>query len=176
MTVKVTGMKERQALHEGIDWPQKRFIRLRVNGRLQEGFVDPRKLLVDYLREDLGLTGTHVGCEHGVCGSCNVLFNGRPIRSCLMFAVQADGAEVVTIEGISQQGRLNEVQEALVEEHGLQCGFCTAGIVLMAMDLLSQNPSPTDWEIREALSGQLCRCTGYESIVRAVLRAAKSRG
>jgi len=149
-----------------------RLVRLKVNGRVREGYVEPRKLLVDFIREDLELTGTHIGCEHGSCGACTVFFNGRPLRSCLLLAVQADGAEIVTIEGIAKDGELNPIQAAFSEHHGLQCGFCTPGMIISAMDLLAQNPNPTETEIREAMSGHLCRCTGYEGILRSILAAA----
>ena len=147
-------------------------IRLTVNGRTREGRCEPRKLLVDFLREDLELTGTHVGCEHGVCGACTVLVNGEAARSCLMLAVQANGAELTTIEGLMQDGALHPLQAAFREHHGLQCGFCTPGMLLTALDLLRTNPSPTEAEIRQGLSGVLCRCTGYHGIVKAVEAAA----
>jgi len=152
---------------------QKRLIRLRVNGEMREGFAEPRKLLADFLREDLGLTGTHVGCEHGICGACTILFNGEAARSCLMLAVQADGAELTTVEGLaSRDGKLHPLQEAFWEHHGLQCGFCTPGMLLTAYDLLRVNPTPTESEIRAALSAVLCRCTGYNGIINAVKAAA----
>ncbi|MFQ5829449.1 MAG: (2Fe-2S)-binding protein [Candidatus Methylomirabilia bacterium] len=150
-----------------------RRITLRVNGVVREGYAEPRKLLVDFLREDLGLTGTHVGCEHGICGACTILVNGEAARSCLMLAVQADGAELLTVEGLAQDGKLHPLQEAFWEHHGLQCGFCTPGMLLAAYDLLRVNPSPTEWEIRAGLSSVLCRCTGYQGIVRAVHAAAE---
>ena len=149
-------------------------IRLTVNGRLREGRCETRKLLVDFLREDLGLTGTHVGCEHGVCGACTVLVNGEAARSCLMLAVQANGADLLTIEGLMKDGRLHPLQEAFHEHHGLQCGFCTPGMLLTALDLLKTNPRPTEAEIRQGLSAVLCRCTGYQGIVKAVEAAAAS--
>jgi carbon-monoxide dehydrogenase small subunit len=149
-------------------------IRLTVNGQLQEGRCETRKLLVDFLREDLGLTGTHVGCEHGVCGACTVLVNGEAARSCLMLAVQANGADLLTIEGLMKDGRLHPLQEAFHEHHGLQCGFCTPGMLLTALDLLKTNPRPTEVEIRQGLSAVLCRCTGYQGIVKAVEAAAAS--
>ncbi|HEX6511071.1 MAG TPA: (2Fe-2S)-binding protein [Chloroflexota bacterium] len=147
-------------------------IHLTVNGRPYEGTVEPRRSLADFLREDLGLTGTHVGCEHGVCGACTILLNGRTARSCLTLAVQADGAEITTIEGLAPQGELNPLQRAFKECHALQCGFCTPGMILAAAELLRDNPKPTEADVREGLSGQLCMCTGYVNIVRAVLKAA----
>jgi len=143
-----------------------------VNGRLREGRCETRKLLVDFLREDLELTGTHVGCEHGLCGACTVLVNGEAVRSCLMLAVQANGADLLTVEGLMKDGRLHPLQEAFHEHHGLQCGFCTPGMLLTALDLLQTNPRPTEAEIRQGLSAVLCRCTGYQGIVKAVEAAA----
>src|SRR5881628_1640889 len=148
-------------------------VRLRVNGVECQGRCEPRKLFVDFLREDLGLTGTHVGCEHGVCGACTILIDGEAARSCIMLAVQADGAEILTIEGLAQNGKLHPLQEAFREHHGLQCGFCTPGMLMTALDLLRTNPSPTEAEIREGISAVLCRCTGYHGIVRAVEAAAR---
>ena len=147
-------------------------VRLTVNGQTREGHCETRKLLVDFLREDLGLTGTHVGCEHGLCGACTVLVNGEAARSCLMLAVQADGVELLTIEGLSTDGTLHPLQEAFHDHHGLQCGFCTPGMLLTALDLLQTNPRPTEAEIRQGLSAVLCRCTGYQGIVKAVEAAA----
>jgi aerobic carbon-monoxide dehydrogenase small subunit len=147
-------------------------VRLTVNGQTREGHCETRKLLVDFLREDLGLTGTHVGCEHGLCGACTVLVNGEAARSCLMLAVQADGVELLTIEGLSADGTLHPLQEAFHEHHGLQCGFCTPGMLLTALDLLQTNPRPTEAEIRQGLSAVLCRCTGYQGIIKAVEAAA----
>lgn len=170
------GPGRRSAQSENPELRGSRLVRLKVNGRLRESYVEPRKLLVDFIREDLELTGTHIGCEHGICGACTVFFNGRPLRSCLLFAVQADGAEIVTIEGVAKDGELNSIQAAFSEHHGLQCGFCTPGMVISAMDFLAQNPNPTEKEIREAMSGHLCRCTGYEGIVRSILAAAGGRG
>jgi len=152
---------------------EQRQIRLTVNGEVRTGRVEPRKLLVDFLREDLGLTGTHVGCEHGICGACTVLVNGEAARSCLMLAVQADGAELLTVEGLAREGRLHPLQEAFWEHHGLQCGFCTPGMMMAAKALLDANPDPTEDEVRWALSGNLCRCTGYQNIVKSVLWAAE---
>jgi aerobic-type carbon monoxide dehydrogenase small subunit (CoxS/CutS family) len=147
-------------------------VRLTVNGQAREGHCETRKLLVDFIREDLGLTGTHVGCEHGLCGACTVLVNGEAARSCLMLAVQANGVELLTIEGLSKDGTLHPLQEAFHEHHGLQCGFCTPGMLLTALDLLQTNPGPSEAEIRQGLSAVLCRCTGYQGIVRAVEAAA----
>ena len=137
-------------------------VRFTVNGQSRQGHCEPRKLLVDFLREDLGLTGTHVGCEHGICGACTILFNGEAARSCLMLAVQADGAELGTVEGLMSDGKLHPLQEAFHEHHALQCGFCTPGMLLAALDLLRTNPEPTEAEIREGLASVLCRCTGYQ--------------
>jgi aerobic carbon-monoxide dehydrogenase small subunit len=150
-------------------------VNISVNGRVTEAIVESRLTLADFLRERCGLTGTHLGCEHGACGACTVLLDGQAIRSCLMFAVQADGQEVTTVEGIaSPDGELSPVQSALRECHGLQCGFCTPGFVMSITALLNENPDPTDDEIREGLSGNFCRCTGYQSIVNAVRRAAET--
>jgi aerobic carbon-monoxide dehydrogenase small subunit len=143
-----------------------------VNGVRRQGSTEPRKTLADFLREDLELTGTHLGCEHGVCGACTVLVDGEPARSCLMFAVQAQGAEVQTIEGLATDGEMNPLQQALWASHSFQCGFCTPGFVMQITALLAENPDPSESEIRETLSGNICRCTGYESIVNGVLRAA----
>jgi len=148
-----------------------------VNGVPHEARVEPRMTLVDFLRAELALTGTHVGCEHGVCGACTVLLEGRAVRSCLMLAVQADGASLMTVEGLEDQGRLHPIQQAFVEEHGLQCGFCTPGFLMTVHELLRNRPDPSEDEIRDALGGQVCRCTGYQSILRSVrLAAAKLRG
>jgi aerobic carbon-monoxide dehydrogenase small subunit len=146
-----------------------------VNGQRRCGTVEPRRTLADFLREDCGLTGTHLGCEHGVCGACTVLLDGRAVRACLVFAVQVDGSTVTTVEGLAGPGgELSPVQAAFREEHGLQCGFCTPGFVVSATALLAMTPNPTDQEIREGLSGNLCRCTGYQGILRAVHRAAET--
>ena len=147
-------------------------IRLTVNGRAYSGRCEPRKLLVDFLREDLGLTGTHIGCEHGICGACTILVNGEAARSSLFIAVQAEGAELVTVEGLAKDGELNPLQQAFHEHHALQCGFCTPGMLIAATDFLRLNPSPSREEIREGLSAVLCRCTGYRNIVDAVEAAA----
>ncbi|MFL9936337.1 (2Fe-2S)-binding protein [Paraburkholderia sp. RL18-103-BIB-C] len=151
---------------------EKKTIYLDVNGTRHEVHCEPRKLLSDVLREDCRLTGTHVGCEHGVCGACTVLIDGRPARSCLAYAVQMDEAQITTIEAVAQDGRLSPLQQAMHECHGLQCGFCTPGIVMTFEAYLREHPSPSESEVREALSGNLCRCTGYQNIVRAILRAA----
>ena len=145
---------------------------LTVNGEARDVFVEPRKLLSDVLREDLRLTGTHVGCEHGVCGACTVLVDGRPMRSCLLFAVQMQGNRITTIEAVMKDGEYSPLQQALHDEHGLQCGFCTPGIVMTFEAYLKENADPTDEEIAEALSGNLCRCTGYQNIVKAIRVAA----
>ena len=151
---------------------KKHQISLKVNGVEYEALVEPRLMLVDFLRGELGLGGTHVGCEHGVCGACTILVNGAAVRSCLMLAVQADGAELMTVEGLSPDGKLHPIQEAFVEERGLQCGFCTPGFLISVYELLTQNPNPSDAEIRDALGGNLCRCTGYQSILSSVRSAA----
>jgi carbon-monoxide dehydrogenase small subunit len=153
--------------------PTPRAIRVTVNGKSYEATVEPRTTLVDFLRHQLSLTGTHVGCEHGVCGACTVLWNGRPVRSCIMLAVQADQSELTTVEGLSRNGELHPVQQAFLEEHGLQCGFCTPGFLVSISELLDRNPKPSDDEIKETLGGHICRCTGYENIVRAVRSAMK---
>ncbi|WP_327099091.1 (2Fe-2S)-binding protein [Nocardia vinacea] len=149
-------------------------IQVRVNGIARRKVVPPRRTLADFLRIDCGLTGTHLGCEHGVCGACTVLLDGDAVRACLVFAVQADGAEITTVEGMAAaDGELSPVQAALREHHGLQCGFCTPGFVVTATAFLRDNPHPTDQEIRAAISGNLCRCTGYQGIVKAVRAAAE---
>ena len=151
-----------------------RSIKLTINGGEHAATVEPRRLLSDFLRDDLRLTGTHVGCEQGVCGACTVVLDGEPVRSCLMFAVQADGASLETIEGLGSDPKtLHPVQRGFWERHGLQCGFCTPGMVLTAKALLERNPDPSEQEIREALSGNVCRCTGYVFIVEAVQAAAQ---
>lgn len=148
-------------------------ITLTVNGQNHEFVAEPRKLLTDALREDCRLTGTHVGCEHGVCGACTVLVDGRPARACLIFAIQMEGHSVSTIESVAVDGQLSVLQRALHEEHGLQCGFCTPGIVMTFEAFLKQNPAPNEEAVREALSGNLCRCTGYQNIVKAIQKAAR---
>ena len=146
---------------------------LTINGTLYQRKVEPRLLLSDFLRHELGLTGTHVGCEHGVCGACTVLVDEQPVRSCLMFAVQADGLEVMTVEGLGTVENLHPLQEAFWEAHGVQCGFCTPGFLMTLIPFLKENPDPSEEEIREAISGNLCRCTGYQHIVDAVKLAAE---
>jgi aerobic-type carbon monoxide dehydrogenase small subunit (CoxS/CutS family) len=148
-------------------------IQLKINGAAHTKEVDVRTTLVDFLRGELGLTGTHVGCEHGVCGACTVLWNGRAVRSCIMLAVQADGAEVTTIEGLSPGGKLHPIQEAFREAHGLQCGFCTPGFLLSIRELLERSAKPSEEEIMDTLGGHICRCTGYQSILEAVDLAVK---
>jgi aerobic carbon-monoxide dehydrogenase small subunit len=144
-----------------------------VNGITHEREVEARTSLADFLRRDLGLTGTHVGCEHGVCGACTVLLDGRSVRACLLFAVQANGRAVTTVEGLAENGRLNPLQSAFRAHHGLQCGFCTPGFLMTLTDFLSCHPDPTEAELREALTGNLCRCTGYQNIIDAALGAAE---
>lgn len=151
----------------------KRALSVSVNGVAQENEVEPRLLLVHYLRDVLGLTGTHVGCETSLCGACTVMLNGQAVKSCTMFAVQADGASITTIEGFATNGELHPVQEGFWERHGLQCGYCTPGMIVAAAQLLDRNPQPTQDEIRHGLDGNLCRCTGYQHIVEAVEYAAK---
>jgi len=146
---------------------------MRVNGAAREEEVEPRQLLVHYLRERCGLTGTHVGCETGICGACTVLLDGVAVKSCTMFAVQADGAEITTIEGLAAGGKLHPVQEGFWERHGLQCGYCTPGMILAGVQLLRRNPKPTREEIAHALDGNLCRCTGYTHIIEAIEYAAE---
>ena len=145
-----------------------------VNGQKFDRTVEVRLTLADFLREELDLTGTHLGCEHGVCGACTILFDGQAIRSCLMLAVQANGAEITTVEGLSSDGRLNSLQSAFRENHALQCGFCTPGMLITATGFLKDNPHPTEEQAREAISGNICRCTGYVSIVNAVVQAGRS--
>jgi len=152
---------------------QKCHIKVKVNGREYEAIVEPRLLLVHFLRDVLGLTGTHIGCETTNCGACTVIFNGKNVKSCTMFAVQADGGEIITIEGLAQEGKLHPIQEAFWEHHGLQCGFCTPGMILSAYALLNKNPNPTEEEVRMGISGNLCRCTGYQNIVKAILSASQ---
>ena len=154
--------------------PQPVDIRLTVNGQAREGRCEPRKLLVDFIREELGLTGTHIGCEHGICGACTIFFNGEAVRSCLMFAVQADGAELGTVEGLANGDQFHPMQQAFHEHHALQCGFCTPGMLIAALDYLKINPDPSEDEIREAISAVLCRCTGYVNIVKAVKSGAEA--
>ncbi len=148
-------------------------VKVTVNGKTYQNDVEPRTLLVHYLRDVLGLTGTHIGCDTSQCGACTVLVDGQAVKSCTMFAVQANGASITTIEGLAKDGQLHPVQEGFWEEHGLQCGFCTPGMIMMSVQLLERNPNPTEAEIRHALEGNLCRCTGYHNIVKAVQYAAK---
>ncbi|HVB62032.1 MAG TPA: (2Fe-2S)-binding protein [Ktedonobacteraceae bacterium] len=150
----------------------KREISMTVNGQQHQSSVEPRMLLVHYLRDVLDLTGTHIGCDTSQCGACTVLVNGESVKSCTMFAVQADGAEITTIEGLAPEGSLHPIQEGFWEKHGLQCGFCTPGMIMASYNLLKNNPHPTEPEIRKALEGNICRCTGYQNIVRAVQYAA----
>lgn len=147
-------------------------VRITVNGRVHEVDIESRRTLADVLRHDLGYTGTHLGCEHGICGACTVLLDGLPARSCLLFGVQADGCEVETVEGLETNGELNPLQEAFSAHHGLQCGFCTPGFLMLATGFLRENVDPTEDEVREAMSSNLCRCTGYQGIIEAVLAAA----
>jgi aerobic-type carbon monoxide dehydrogenase small subunit (CoxS/CutS family) len=148
-------------------------VRVTINGKTLVDEVEPRLLLSDFIRENCGLTGTHVGCEHGVCGSCTVIVNDSAVRSCLMFAVQADGLEITTVEGLTNSGDLNPLQLNFKESHALQCGFCTSGILLSTTDYLSKNPEPSTKEIKEMLSGHLCRCTGYDGIIKAIQKTIK---
>ena len=149
-------------------------ITVTVNGQVHAGEVEPRQLLVHFLRDSLGLTGTHVGCDTSNCGACTVHLDGDAVKSCTVLAVQADGAEVTTIEGIGSEGALHPMQEAFWQHHGLQCGYCTPGMIMAGADLIAKNPSPSEEEVREALAGNLCRCTGYHNIVKAVMSAAKA--
>ncbi len=149
-------------------------ITLTLNGKKQTDHVEPRMLLIHYLREVAGLTGSHIGCETSLCGACTVEVNGKAVKSCTMFAVQADGANITTIEGLAVDGKLHKIQEAFWNEHGLQCGFCTPGMIMTCKQLLDRNPHPTESEIRHAIEGNICRCTGYQNIVKAVQTAAKA--
>ncbi|QXJ31307.1 glyceraldehyde dehydrogenase subunit gamma [Saccharolobus shibatae] len=148
-------------------------IKVKVNGILYERYVSPRMLLVDFLREELGLTGTKIGCDTTTCGACTVLLNGKSVKSCTLFAVQADGAEITTIEGLSVDSKLHPIQEAFKENFALQCGFCTPGMIMQTYFLLKENPNPSEEEVRDGLHGNICRCTGYQNIVKAVLDAAR---
>jgi carbon-monoxide dehydrogenase small subunit len=152
---------------------KKELIKVRINGLEREATADPRLLLVHFIRESLHLTGTHIGCDTSHCGACTVILNGKTVKSCTMFAVQADGAEITTIEGMMQDGQLHPLQEGFKQEHGLQCGYCTPGMILSASALLQKNPHPSEAEIRIGISGNLCRCTGYQNIVKAVQYAAQ---
>jgi carbon-monoxide dehydrogenase small subunit len=152
-------------------------IRIQVNGADQQRWVEPRTTLVDFLRDELGLTGTHVGCEHGVCGACTVLLNDEPVRSCCMFAVQADDMNVTTVEGLApERGVMTRIQDAFCEKHALQCGYCTPGMLMACHALVSDNPHPTEAQVRDAISSNICRCTGYQQIVDAVMHATKPEG
>jgi carbon-monoxide dehydrogenase small subunit len=149
-------------------------ITVSINGRNYQNKVEPRLLLADYIRHHAGLTGTHVGCEHGVCGACTIIFDGKPVRSCIMFAVQADGHELMTVEGLTEdEKKLHPLQQAFWEAHGLQCGFCTPGILMTLLPYLQENSKPSEKQVRDAISGNLCRCTGYQNIVDAALLAAE---
>ena len=149
-------------------------VTLKVNGRMRTGQAEPRMLLTDFLRHELKLFGTQVGCEHGVCGACTVMVDGRAVRSCMQYAVECDGSEIHTVEGLAQAGVLNELQQAFHRHHALQCGFCTPGILMSATHFLADRPDPTEAEVRDMLSGHICRCTGYYAIVSAILDAAKT--
>jgi carbon-monoxide dehydrogenase small subunit len=153
-----------------------REIRLIVNGKSYQGRCEPRKLLVDFVREDLGLTGTHIGCEHGICGACTVILDGAPVRACLVFGVQADGAEVRTVEGLADGEQLSDLQQAFSDHHALQCGFCTPGFLMLAEAYLAEDTTPlTEEQARELVASNLCRCTGYQGIIEAVLATARAR-
>jgi aerobic carbon-monoxide dehydrogenase small subunit len=152
---------------------RKQIVRVKVNGRERQGEVEPRLLLVHFIREILELTGTHIGCDTSHCGACTVLLNGKTVKSCTVFAVQADGGEILTVEGLNANGQLHPLQQGFMEEHGLQCGFCTPGMLLSSYALLQKNPKPSEADIRWGISGNLCRCTGYQNIVKAVQFAAE---
>src|SRR5262249_51851005 len=149
-------------------------VTLTVNGKPRSGFAEPRMLLTDFLRHELQVFGVHVGCEHGVCGACTILRDGRAVRSCTQYAVQADGAEITTVEGLAHEGKLNALQRAFARHHALQCGFCSAGILMSATHFLTTTPRPTEAQVRDMLSGHICRCTGYAPIVAAILAAAET--
>ena len=151
----------------------KTHVTMKVNGAEVEGLVEPRTLLVHFIRENLQMTGTHIGCEHGICGACTVIVNGEPVRSCLMFAVQADGKRIRTVEGLAQGDKLHPMQQAFMDHHGLQCGFCTPGFLMLAVSVLEREPDISDESLVDVLSSNLCRCTGYQNIVKAVRAAAK---
>jgi len=151
---------------------EKREVAFTINGESRTVTVEPRRTLADALREDCGLTGTHLGCEHGVCGACTVLLDGDPVRSCLIFAVQAEGARIRTVEGLAQDGKLHPLQQAFRDHHGLQCGYCTPGFLMLAVGVLERRPDIDEAGLREALSANLCRCTGYQNIIKSVLAAA----
>jgi carbon-monoxide dehydrogenase small subunit len=150
-------------------------IQVTVNGKAHDKEVEPRLLLVHFLRDDLGLTGTKIGCDTSQCGACVVKMDGKTVKSCTCLAVQADGSEITTIEGVAQDGELDPVQEAFWEKHGLQCGYCTAGMIITAMELIEKNPDPSEDQVRQGLKGNICRCTGYQNIVRAILAAAEAK-
>ncbi len=150
----------------------KKPIKVKVNGRLYEAEVEPRLLLVDFIRDNLGLTGTHIGCDTGHCGACTIIVNGSTVKSCMLFAVQTDGAEIQTIENVAKDGKLHPLQEAFWENHGLQCGYCTPGMIMSGLFLLQRNPNPTEEDIRKGIEGNLCRCTGYINIVKSIKAAA----
>jgi aerobic carbon-monoxide dehydrogenase small subunit len=156
--------------------PAKIQISCKVNGRDVRAEIEPRTLLVEFLRDELDLTGTHIGCDTSFCGACTVLVNGRSAKSCTLFAFQADGAEILTVEGLARNGELHPIQQAFVDHHGLQCGYCTPGMMMSAMALLSDKPQPSDAEIRKSLAGNCCRCTGYQNIFKAVSAAAQKAG
>ena len=151
----------------------KQLVKVKINGRSCEAAVEPRTLLVHFIRESLALTGTHIGCDTTHCGACTVILNGKTVKSCTVFAVQADGGEITTVEGLMKDGQLHPLQEGFKQEHGLQCGFCTPGMLMSACALLQKNPNPTEEEIRMGISGNLCRCTGYQNIVKAVQYASQ---
>lgn len=155
---------------------EKMNVRIRVNGEAREALVEPRTLLVDFLRENLNLTGTHIGCDTTYCGACTVLLNGRTVKSCTLFAPMADGGEITTVEGLSTNGALHPVQNAFAECHGLQCGYCTPGLLLSTVHLLKKNPKPSEKQIRKAIAGNTCRCTGYQNILKAIRMAAGEMG
>lgn len=149
-------------------------VSMRINGKTYSGIVEPRSLLVDFIRDDLNLTGTHVGCETGHCGACTIMMNGKTAKSCMVLAVQAQGADILTVEGLARDGKLHPIQEAFSKNHGLQCGFCTPGLLMSTLFLLQRNPNPTEEEIRRGIEGNLCRCTGYVDVVKSVKAAAEA--
>ena len=151
-------------------------VSMTINGQQRSGDVEPRLLLVHFIRDVLGLTGTHVGCDTSQCGACTIIMDGKAVKSCTVLTVQAEGADIMTIEGLAKDGQLHPIQQGFWEEHGLQCGYCTPGMIMTAYDLLNNNPSPTDEEIRKGIEGNLCRCTGYQNIVKAIQYAAREMG
>ena len=155
---------------------EKTRVRVKVNGQMREAEVEPRMSLVDFLRDELDLTGTHIGCDTTYCGACTVILNGRTAKSCTLFAVMADGGEITTVEGLAQDGKLHPIQEAFAACHGLQCGYCTPGLLMSTLHLLSKNPKPSDKEIRKGIAGNTCRCTGYQNILKAIRTAAGAMG